>query len=477
MKSILLRGAALLDGTGAPATNGDVLVIGDRIAEFGRFEAPADAEVVDCRGLTIAPGFIDAHSHSDLQVLERRPEKILQGVTSEVVGNCGFSPYPAAGDAAALHEFANGIFHGGGGWGWPSARAYLEDTSKGSGYTHAASLAGHGSLRIAQVGHRLGALAASELDALAGSLDQSLDGGACGFSTGLMYSPGASAPFEELERLCSVVARHGKIYATHMRSYSSGLLDAIDEQIALARRTGCRLQISHLQAVGKKNWPMQERALERIEQARDAGLDIAFDCYPYIYGSTVLTQLLPQWALGGGTDGLLARLADARERAKIAAETLAAFEYAWTDLSISAVHSPENAGLVGLSVASIAQLRSREPIEVVLELLAEERGAVNILERNQSEENLRQTLTHPLSVVISDGFYVNGRPHPRLSGTFPFLLGHVVRRFGWLNLAEAVRKITDAPARRFGFTHRGRLARGYFADLTVFDADAIDSPA
>jgi dihydroorotase/N-acyl-D-amino-acid deacylase len=308
-------------------------------------------------------------------------------------------------------------------------------------------------------------------------LDESLAAGACGFSTGLMYSPGESAPFDELERLCRVVARRNKIYTTHMRDYGFRLGDAVAEQLELARRTGCRLQISHFQAVGEANWGRQAAALEQIERARAEGVDVAFDCYPYVAGSTVLSQLLPQWALAGGNPGLVARLTDRSERQRIARDTVAGMAHRWTDLYISAVASEANRPAIGRNLQEIAAMRGCEPIDVVMDLIVEERGAVNMLEFNQSEENLRQTLAHPLSNVISDGFYVNGRPHPRLHGTFPELLGRVCRDQNWMPLAEAIRKITSRPAERFGLTDRGLVRSGYRADLVVFDAERIGSPA
>ena len=432
----LLRAGNVLDGTGRQPFAADVWIEDDRIGVVGAIPGAADS-TIDCTGLTVAPGFIDAHSHSDLQVLEDRPEKVLQGVTTEVVGNCGFSPYPCQADRKPLHEFANGIFCGGDAWGWNSAAEYLALAASRSRLVHVESLVGHGSLRLAFAGTRLGPLSTAELDGMEGTLDESLAAGACGFSTGLMYSPGESAPFEELERLCRVVARRGKTYTTHMRDYGFRLLEAVDEQIELARRTGCRLQISHFQAVGEANWSRQALALERIERARDEGIDVAFDCYPYVAGSTVLSQLLPQRALEGGTAGLVGRLTDRTERSRIASETIAGMAHRWTDLFISAVASAANQPVVGLSIQAIADMRGCEPIDVVLDLLVEERGAVNMLEFNQSPENLRQTLTHPLSNIISDGFYVNGRPHPRLHGTFPELLGGICREKRWMELPEA----------------------------------------
>jgi N-acyl-D-amino-acid deacylase len=473
---VVFKGGRVIDGSGGPPVSADVIISGQTIERVGVFDAPADARIIDCCGLVVAPGFIDSHSHLDLQVLENRSDKLAQGVTTEVVGNCGFSPYPEPPDPKLLHDFANGLFCGGSDWGWPSAKAYLEEAAH-SPTTTVLSLVGHGSLRISRVGHKLGQLSERDLDWMEQKLSELLAEGACGFSTGLMYSPGASAPFAELERLCRVVARHKKTYATHMRGYGDFLIEAVDEQLELARRTGCRLQISHLQAVGPRNWSKQAMALESIEEAVAEGLDVGFDCYPYIAGSTVLTQLLPQWALEGGIGGLMARLTDRTERKRIAAETDSSLEQGWTNILISALETPANQGLIGQSIASIATTRECEPVEAVFNLIEEELGRINMLEMNQSQTNLRQTLSHPLSCVISDGFYVKGRPHPRLYGTFPLLLGEMSRERGWLTLAAAVHKITDKPAHRFSIRQRGRIEPGYFADVVVFDPATVGSPA
>lgn len=472
---LLLRNGLLFDGSADAATPGSVLVSRGRIVAAGHVDAPEDADVIDVRGLAIAPGFIDMHSHSDLKVLENRTEKSHQGITTEVVGNCGFSPYPCGNHAALLAEQNEGILNGGA--SWSDAAAYLAEVRRSSRLVHVESLIGHGALRTAVYGADAALPTLTRLPQMESLLDEALAEGAIGFSTGLMYAPGSEAPLAELDALCRIVSRRGSLYTTHMRSYSWHLLESLDEQIGLARRTGCRLQISHLQAVGRDNWDKQQIALDRIERAHVEGIDIGFDCYPYLAGSTVMTQLLPQRALSGGIAGLLRLLDDPAERSAL--EHILATETAqtWEDISISSLHTSTNRPLIGQHLADIAAQRSITPPAAVLDLLREEHGRVNIVAFNQSETNLRALLTHPLSSIITDGFYVAERPHPRLSGAFPTLLGEFVRRRQWLTIADAVRRITSAPADRLGLTGRGRIAPGELAQIVIFDPQTVGTDA
>jgi N-acyl-D-amino-acid deacylase len=472
---LLLQNGLVIDGSGSSALPASVLIDGDRIVEIGRQAIPSGCAVLDCSGLAIAPGFIDLHSHLDLQVLEDRMDKIRQGVTSEVVGNCGFSPFPFDGSSLGLQEFASGILGRTDGWGWRTASEYLQSVERNATKMHVFSLVGHGSLRLAVAGQRQQPLTTVELDRMAGLLEDALSAGCSGFSTGLMYAPGSSAGAVELERLCRVVARNGKLYATHMRSYSDRLVEAVREQLDLARATGCRLQISHLQAAGRANWPLQEQALDEIEAARRQGIDVEFDIYPYQCGSTVLTQWLPAWSLEGGKHALIARLREEKVRDEIAQEMDRSRAQLWSDITISGISSIKNQGLIGQTIAEIAAARNVDPAEAAVDLLVEEEGSINVVSFNQSEDNLRQLITHPLCSIISDGFYVKGKAHPRLYGTFPELLGTVSREKGWLSLSESVHKITGKPASRLGLQDRGLIKPNYFADLTVFDPAAVRS--
>jgi N-acyl-D-amino-acid deacylase len=476
----ILAGGTIVDGTGAPPFLGDVVIARELIVSVGGEErgvlltaADVAREVIDCKGCVIAPGFIDAHSHSDLQVLENRTEKLLQGVTAEVVGNCGFSPYPLPDDPQTLRDFANGILCGDNRWGWSSASDYCA-RAKTSKVASVASLVGHGSLRIKVAGNTTRALTSHELDRMVGLLGEALQEGAAGLSSGLMYAPGSGASRQELTALCRIVARRGAVYATHMRSYSSGLVDAVKEQISIAQAAECRLQISHLQAAGEDYWPLQQRAIEAIEDAFARGVDVAFDAYPWLAGSTVLTQVLPQTALEGGTSKLLVRLTDPMQRESIRHEVRP--EARWSGVVVTSV-AHNSGSLVGRSIQEIADQRGIEPESVVLDLLVEQQGDVNIVEHCQSIDNLRALLTHPLAIVVTDGVYTRGRSHPRLYATFPLLFGDIVRKRKWLSLEEAVHKVTGKPAATFHLDGRGRIARGLVADITVFDPGTIHSDA
>lgn len=476
MRYLLFSNGTIVDGSGSDPFRADILVAGDRISGVdSRIDVP-DASRIDCTGLTLVPGFIDSHTHSDLQVIEGRTDKLRQGVTTEVTGNCGFSAYPPAHPPENLRSFANGIFCGSDSWGWNSSEEYLRAVEQ-SRTANVVSLVGHGSLRIAVAGSRQGPLSEAQLRSMESLLEEAFAAGAAGFSTGLMYAPGSSAPSEELERLCSVTAEAGKIYTSHIRSYFSELVEAVDEQLELARRSGGRMQISHLQAVGAANWPLQRVAIDHIEEARDAGIDVEFDCYPYVAGSSVLTQVLPQSALDGGVPALLQRLSDSASRKAIHDELNRIIPWRWSDIYISSVGGAANQSAIGRNLQELAESSGKSPADVTLDLLLEEKGDVNMLCFNQSMENLQATLTHPCSTIISDGFYVKGRPHPRLHGTFPLLLGTFTRERRWLTLAQAVHKITGKPAQRYSLKHRGLLGPGYFADIVGFRAETIDSPA
>jgi N-acyl-D-amino-acid deacylase len=470
---ILFTNGTLVDGTGAPARRAGLLIEDEKIRDIGPRPATPGMEVVDCAGLVIAPGFVDVHSHSDLEALQHRGEKTRQGIVSQVVGNCGFSLFPTLPRAGLVPSFD--LFQGRGEQEWPDAGAYFADLEARGSYTNIAVLAGHAALRAKVAGMKAGRLAATAQRTAEELLARALEQGAVGLSTGLNEVPSSYGDLEELTALCRVVRQYGGLYVSHLRDYKFRILEAVREALEIGRRTGVPVQLSHLQTVGRKNWDKMDAVLALVDQAIAEGVDVGIDAYPYLAGSCHLTQLLPTWALEGGAGHLLARLANPDARTRIAEETEGNMANRWEDILIAS--APGRETLDGRTVQAVADERGLSGVQAALDLLLESRGLARIISFNQSEENLRKVLTHPRTVVITDGLVTQGRPHPRTFGTYPKFLGEYVRDKRWMSLEEGVRKATSLPAGRFGLADRGILAPGRWADLAVFAADRIGTRA
>lgn len=300
MRDILLRNGLVVDGKGTPALIADVHIREGKIAGVGRIPSSSEFDTVDCAGLVVAPGFIDVHSHSDKEVIEHLPYKVLQGVTTEVVGNCGFSLFPTRPNPEGI-RLTGEIFDGEPAEGMATTKEYFHTVQDAGSLTNVAALTGHVALRIYKMGMRREAPSKDEMEQMERVLSDCLEAGSIGFSTGLNCMPSSFAGFGELIRLCKVLKRHGAIYTTHMRDYKFKVLEAVDEAIEVARAADVPVQISHMQVVGKRNWSKLELALERIDAARSSGVDIAMDAYPYLAGSCALTQFLPGWCQAGGS--------------------------------------------------------------------------------------------------------------------------------------------------------------------------------
>ena len=370
------------------------------------------------------------------------------------MGNCGFSAYPAAGNPQVLRDFANGIFADDDRWGWDSASDIVQ--ARANQNRDVASLVGHGSLRIKVAGNTSRALTSREIEQCRVCWTKHWRK-APGFLLGPDVRSRIRASPEELTALCGVVARRGGVYATHMRSYSEGLVEAVEEQISIAEASGCRLQSLSPAGRWRGNWHLQQPAIAAIEQASARGMDVAFDAYPWLAGSTVLTQVLPQTALDGGIPQMLARLRDPQQRESI--RTKIKPEARWTGVVItSAAH--DEASLVGRSIQDIASERGDEPEDVVMDILLEQEGNVMIVEHCQSIENLHALLTHPLAIVITDGVYTMGVHTPASMQPSLSCLATWSVSVNGLVLVEAVHKVSAKPARiQFARsrTDRGRL--------------------
>ena len=471
---LLLQGGTVHDGLGSPGRVADVAVVDGRVVGVGG-DPPAGLRRVDCEGLAVAPGFVDTHAHSDLVHLLDRPQpfKLLQGVTTEVVGNCGLTFAPL--DAASA-EVAATLWSGlaGGVPIEPAGFGELADRLDRAGpANNLALLVGHGTLRLTANGleERLRPGAAARMAALAA---EAFRAGAVGLSSGLIYVPGSYADTAELVALARVAAAHGATYATHMRNEGVHLDAALEEAVTIARTAGARLQVSHCKAAGRAAHGTAGRLLERLAAARLDGVDAQGDQYPYDAGATVLSSLLPPAVAAGGTEAMLARLRDPEARAalRVRAERGGVADGGWTlaDPGDVLLTGHRDAGVVGRTLAEATA--DRDPWDTLCRLVADDPAATIVI-RLMREDDLRAIMASPLVGVGSDNGPPGGLEHPRTWGCFPRLLGRYVRELGVLTWEQAIRKATWLGARQFRLDGRGLLVEGAVADLCVFDPATV----
>jgi N-acyl-D-amino-acid deacylase len=487
MLDILIRGGTVIDGTGRPARRADVAIAADRIEAIDLFPGAGAARVIDASGQVVAPGFVDMHSHADfvLPGLPTAESKVHQGFTVEVVGNCGASPAPLTPARRQEVIDSSGLTLPALAWDWTSFRSYLDGLGRQGLSINVAPLVGHGTVRLVVMGSGDGRPTADQLQAMAFEVRRAMDEGAVGFSTGLIYAPGVFADTDELVALTRVAGEAGGFYASHIRGEGETLLTAISEAIDIGRRASVPVEVSHLKAAGRSNWPQMAQAIELIEAARAEGLDVTADMYPYPAGSTALSALLPAWVHAGGREPLLARLSDPADHARIRAALDGpgmARDAGWEGIAIAGC--PARPEYEGQTLAGIAASLGVSPGEAVIEILRQAKGDVDMVLFMMSEENVALGLQRPWVMIGSDGEgraaqgpYATGKPHPRNYGTCPRFLGHYVRDRGLLSLPEAIRKMTSLPATKLGLRDRGRLEPGAVADVVVFDPATIADTA
>lgn len=477
--SLLFAGGRVIDGTGRPGFMADVSVSGGTVRLVRPGSGSAE-QVIDVTGLVVAPGFIDAHSHADVANHLGEPSidtaRIAQGVTTEMVGNCGITCFPVdASNPDRASEFMSMVFG--------SAARPHEDLPSYAASVEAiglpsnlAPLVGHGTLRAAALGYENRPASEPELDWMRNSLEQAMRDGAFGLSTGLCYTPATYAQTAEVVSLAAVVARYGGIYATHIRNETHLTFESLAEAVEVAELTGVDLHIAHLKLAGRPQWGRSSEVLDYLDGVRDRGVEVTADVYPYSAASTSLHSLLPPWTAEQGIDALHRHLGDPAWRDRVA-EGLTNGVDGWQNLgsaagweNVSIASAPGTPEVEGKTIAQLIEAGER-PIDAISRVLAANPGKCVVVIDAMLEEDMTRFLGWAHTVIGSDGIPLPGRPHPRLTGTFPRALGRYRDQMG--GLERAVERMTGATASRFGLVRRGVLADGNVADMVIFDPDDV----
>ncbi len=485
MFDTLVTGGTVLDGTGAPAYTADIGIVGERIVAVGELAQASAARHVDASGLAVAPGFIDIHTHSDYTLLVdgRADSQVCQGVTTEVIGQCGFSCAPLQRGAGLQSQI--GYVELGMDINWNSFGEYLDRLEQARPALNVAAFVGHGAIHRAVKGDSNEPSSVEDVAAMVRLAEQAFEQGARGLSTGLEYWPGNAAPAQEIAALAAVAGRRSGLYATHVRNRDLHYEQGFAEAITTAREAGARLQISHIQPKFGAPAQAMQHTLEMLERAGRDGVDVAFDVIPHDWAHTTMVAVLPAWARAGGTERTLERLKDPalRQRMKHNPEPIWRLVTAgrWDDIVL--LRSTANAALVGQSFAQIGQQRGVDPFDAVLDLLLEEGESMPMAmwtSRSFQDADVCMCLREANCMVMSDTLALTERGPLKGSigslsgyGWTSRLLGHYVRERGVLTLPEAVQRITSRPAQRLGLTDRGCLRPGAYADVVVFDPAAV----
>ncbi len=483
MSKTLIRNARIIDGTGVPSFQADVVLSEEYIESVGRHAPSGDsyAQVIEADGLTLTPGFIDMHSHSDLMcmALPNSASRIGQGITTELLGQDGLGAAPIT--DALQADYSRHIAGLQGDfppefWRWRSFNDYLSALEKSGVSVNLAALASHGPLRLAVSGMADRSLTASELTAMCNCLAEALQAGAFGLSTGLIYPPCVAADKPELTALAQVTAHSGGLFVAHVRNERGSVKESIQEIFALAQETGVIPHISHLKVIGKENWGTARDLLNLFDEANRRGLRAGFDQYPYPAGSTMLSILVPPHAHAGGAEALLSRLRDPAWRRRLSAEMadgLPGWENigtaaGWDRILVTGINSERNRRSEGKTLSAIAAERSCTPQEAVFDLLCDEQLSVSMVNFSLCEEDVAAILQHPAGMLGTDGLLI-GQPHPRAYGSTARILEWAVKENRLLSLEAAIHRMTGRPAARLGLDRRGVIRPGAFADLVLLN--------
>ncbi len=481
---LLISGGVVYNGLGNAGVEADIAVKNDRIVHINRgIDRKSSSRVIEARGLAVAPGFIDPHSHTDIELLvnPRAESKIRQGVTTEIAGNCGFTYFPLS---MRTFEEKWALLKNGYGLDldWRDIRGFLSRLERQGIAVNYGTFLGHGALRESVIGLEDRMSEDNEIEAMQAVAETYMRAGAFGLSTGLIYAPGSFAQSEEIEALCRVVKRYGGIYTTHMRDEGDYLIESVEETIRVARETGVSLQISHLKLAYPRNWSKIHLVLSRISQVRADGIDVMADRYPYTATSTFLSVFFPRWVKNGNISENLKQLAGTNREKELQAYIRTQEEKigSWDNILIASLLTEANQKHAGKTVRQAAVESGKDPYTFIRDLIIAENDQVGMINFSLNEETFKRIIMHPLVVIGSDGWALapygrlaKDKPHPRSYGTFPRMLGRYVRDERILSLGRAIEKMTSLTAQKFGLTGRGRIQKGYYADIVIFDPDTV----
>jgi len=485
---ILITGARIIDGTGNPYYRADIGIRGGKIASLAPdLSSISAARVIDAAGRVAGPGFIDAHSHDDGYVLAEPTcrLKVRQGVTTTVVGNCGHSLAPSPKDKKNFLEKMSMMM---GGRDLPEVfhridtfNDYLDAVEAAKPGINVVPLIGHGTLRIAVMGYDNRPPAPDELERMKELTAEAMEAGAAGLSSGLIYIPGVYAQTAEVAELAKVAGKYHGIYTTHLRNEGSRQMEAIEEALSIGRAGGIAVHIAHHKIAGRLNWGMSERTLGRFHRARSEGQEVTCDQYPYPAGSTMLAAALPPAFAAGGPETYVEKLKDPAVRREVI-QMMESKDDSWQNLAgdagfenIQISFSTAYPDYQGRSIAEIAEGEDRSPYDVFFDLIVEEKTKVGMVVFMMDDFDIERIMADSVTMIGSDGIPSLGgsKTHPRMTGTFPRVLGRYVREKGTLGLEAAVRKMTSLPAQTFRLRNKGLLKEGFDADLILFDPDTI----
>ncbi len=483
MFSLKIINGSLIDGSGADPQQADIGIEGDSITAIGDLAQAEARETIDAEGSVVCPGFIDTHTHSDTYVLiePTAPSKLHQGITTEVCGNCGASAAPVSSFEHLPSDWADKTYPR----IWSTMAEYRGLVEERGVGINIVNLVGHNTLRRSTIGYENRPATADELARMTCELEESMEAGARGFTTGLVYAPGMFAPREELVTLARAAAKHDGIYGSHMRSEGDALLEAIEETMAIGRAADMRVQVSHLKVSGRANWDKVDDALTLIRDARDRGEPVAADRYPYTAGATDLDVVFPEWAAEGGREAILARLEDDASYDRLRSELIdSRDEEEWGGVLVGSTTATDNERFRGLSLVDVAVLLELpHPVDAILHLCRTDELKTGAFFAGMSEDNMRRILQEPYVMFGSDaslralrGPLSHDYPHPRAYGSTARFLRMALDE-NLVSLPEAIRKMTSLPADHFGLTRRGQLKKDYTADIVVFDPQTIKDHA